>query len=515
MPDDPKLPDDAGDAEEREASEAEEQPDVEGDAAEGEAAEAESRPDAEGDAAESDASEAEAEGDAAGDATEGQASEAEAEGDREGDATESEASEAEAAETEGDEAERRAAEEEVSEAEAEDDEFAIDQKRMPFTHHLVELRFRILVCIGSVGAAFVLIFFVFDQELFWLMTVPLDRACRSKILIAKGVTFEGLMISHEPVGMLATAALFSLLASFALTLPIVFYQAWAFVAPGMTLRERKAAVPIMLIGTGLFLIGASFAYLAVLPAAVQFLLEYTVKFAGVRPLWTISKVIKFETVMMLVFGLAFELPLVVSALTRVGILTPEMLARKRRHAIVAMFVLGALLTPPDPFTQVCLAVPLVILLEVSIQVSRFFKPKHSIWQGWDDEPDGALGGEWDKAEAEMAAEGPASAHDDEAPPGDGSEDYGYEESYDDEYYDEYGEHYGEDTYEDSMGDDIDWSEEDEGGPADEFPDEDAPPDDDAQDDGEPTDEAPPAPETSDDGEPAGEDGPDEPKPPSP
>lgn len=348
------------------------------------------------------------------------------------------------------------------------DEFGTDQKRMPFTHHLVELRFRIIVCVATVGVAFLAIFFVLDQELFWLMTVPLARACKSKTLIAKGVTFDGLMISHEPIGMLTTVAFFSLLAALALTMPVVVYQVWAFVAPGLKLRERKAAVPIMLVGTGLFLTGATFAYLVVLPAAVQFLLEYTAKFAGVKPLWTISKVIKFETIMMLVFGLAFELPLVVAALTRVGILSPEILAKRRRHAIVLMFVIGALLTPPDPFTQICLAVPLVILLEISIQASKLFRPKRMLWEAWDESE---LADTWDDGAGRMGSEPqPATA------PAEHDEPAQHDEHGEEDYYGEYNPEDYDETHEDQMmGYDEDWTEE-----------------------GEPTDE----PEEPDEGEPA-------------
>lgn len=444
------------------------------------------------DRAEEEASEAEAQPDAEGDAGETEASEAEAAGDAEGDAAEREAAEAEAAETEGDEAERRAAEEEVRAAEEEGDDFGINQKRMPFTQHLVELRFRILVCLGTVAAAFIILFLTLSPYLYEALTLPVLRACEMA-----GVDFDKLLVSRKPTEMFVTAALMCLLAAVVLTIPVTVHQVWEFIAPGLKRKERKAVVPVLSIGSGLFILGAVFAYLLVAPVALQFLMSYTLRYKGIKLLWNIGDTLKFEIVLMLVFGVAFELPLVVTALTRVGIISPQMVARRRRHLIVGMFLIGALLTPPDVVTQLCLALPLVILLEISIQVSKLFKPRHTIWEAWDADED-VLGKEWDEAVAATSAaasgtgESPSATASGAEP--DGSEDYGYEEYYGDgEYYDdEYGEYgeYGEydegDDYKDSMGDDIDYDEEDEDtGPAEPFPDEDAPPEDDEQGGGEP------------------------------
>ena len=151
--------------------------------------------------------------------------------------------------------------------------------------------------------------------------------------------------------------------------------------------------------------------------------------------------------------------------SRIQLTTPMLNAL----GFVAMFIIGALLTPPDVVTQICLAVPLVILFEISILASRFFKPKRTIWEGWDEEDD-ELGEEWDREAAAAAAESTPTSGTGAAGTPDGAGETGYDESYDygeSEYYDEYGEYgeyYDEDTYEDGMGDDIGWEEE-EGGPA--------------------------------------------------
>lgn len=432
------------------------------------------------DRAEEEASEAEAQPDAEGDAAEDEASEAETAGDAEGDAAEREASEAEAAETEGDEAERRAAEEEVRAAEEEEDDFGIDQRRMPFTEHLRELRYRIVICLITVAAAFIILFIALSPYIYDALTLPVLRACK-----IADVDFNDLLVSRKPTEMFVTSALMALLTAVVLTIPVTVYQGWEFIAPGLKRKERKAVVPVLSIGSGLFVIGAVFAYLLVVPVALQFLMTYTKKFTGVRLLWNIGDTLKFEIVLMLVFGVAFELPLVVTALTRVGIISPEMVARRRKHLIVGMFVIGALLTPPDVVTQLCLAGPLVILLEISIQVSKLFRPKHTLWEAWDADED-VVGKDWDEAVAATSAAASGTDEASAAVAPDGSEDYAYEEDYgedeyygDGEYYDEYGEEDQGEDFEDSMGDDIDWDEEDEGtGPAEPLPDEDAPPDED-------------------------------------
>jgi sec-independent protein translocase protein TatC len=289
--------------------------------------------------------------------------------------------------------------------------------------------------------------------------------------------------------MFVTSAYMCLLAAVILTIPVTFYQAWEFVAPGLKRKERKAVVPILSIGSILFVLGAFFAYMVVVPVALQFLMGYTQGFTGVRLLWNIGDTLKFESVLMLVFGFAFEMPLVVVALTRVGVLSPDMLARRRRHCIVGMFIAGALLTPPDVVTQICLAVPLVVLFEISILASKFFKPKHTIWEGWEPgDYDDTLGKEWDR---EAAARAPAAETTDGTYADQQAEDYGedageYDDYSEGEYYDDYdAEGHDEDLEDDGMGDDIDWHDEDE--IVDESVDE-GPPEEEQQDGGEASDE---------------------------
>ena len=340
------------------------------------------------------------------------------------------------------------------------DDFGIDQKRMAFTDHLVELRYRIIVCLVTVAVAFFFFFFLFRQPLFHWLTLPVRSACASS---GGRVKYDDILFALTPTSMFVTSAYFCVAAAVVLTIPVLLYQAWAFIAPGLKRRERRVVIPVLSVGTVLFVTGVMFAYFVVVPAALSFLMLDTAKFEGMRVQWNVSHTLKFESVLLMVFGAAFEMPLVVVALTRVGILSPELLARKRRHAIVVMFVLGALLTPPDWVTQVCLAVPLVILLEISIIASRFFRPKRMLWEAWDEKE---AADSWDEEERQMQAEAAEHTPEPAADPAEADDDYSDTYDYteggmtgEEDYYGEYNpEDYDED-YEDEMaGYDQDWTE---------------------------------------------------------
>jgi len=317
------------------------------------------------------------------------------------------------------------------EADQEANQFGIDQRRMPFTAHLAELRNRLLICLIAVAVTFFVFFFLAGRYLFAVLELPVKAAAAAT---GGKVDYDDLLISLTPVSTFLTSAVVSLLAAVAVTAPVTIYEIWAFAAPGLKRRERRAVIPILSLGTILFAVGVLFAYFVVLRFVLTFLIKYTLNY-GVKPTWNISQLIKFEAVMMLVFGLAFELPLVVVALTKVGVVTPEALARKRRHAIVIMFIGAALLTPPDVISQICLGLPLVALYEISIQAARFFRPKGSYWDRWDkwEEEEGGTGRETPRP-AGPSDEGGAGAQIDteqpEAEQGEGE--------YDEDYYaDEY------------------------------------------------------------------------------
>ena len=168
----------------------------------------------------------------------------------------------------------------------------------------------------------------------------------------------------------------SLVAAFILALPVIFQQIWSFVAPGLHGKEKKYVIPFVFIATVLFLIGASFCFFIVLPFALSFLLTYkTGDF--MMPMLSVGHYVDFCLKFVLAFGAVFELPVFIVFFTRMGLVTPKTLAKHRKYAIVAAFIIAAILTPtPDAFNQTLMALPMIILYEVGILASRIFiKPK--------------------------------------------------------------------------------------------------------------------------------------------
>ena len=152
------------------------------------------------------------------------------------------------------------------------------------------------------------------------------------------------------------------------SLPYILFQAWMFIAPGLHVHERKYVPRIIGSATFLFLLGVSFAYYVIFPFALEF-------FLGLAPSTVETNIaidfyISFIIRLLFVFGVIFQLPVMSYFLSRLGILTPEFMRKYRRHSIVVIFVLAALFTPPDPFTQVMLGIPLILLYEISIFISR-------------------------------------------------------------------------------------------------------------------------------------------------
>jgi len=263
------------------------------------------------------------------------------------------------------------------------DEFGINQKRMPFTAHLVELRWRILICVAVLAVLFLVFFVGFSERLFGWMTLPVRQAYYRTGGEAKyHFKYEEMLQALTPMAMFVSAAYFCFVGALVVAAPVIVYEFWAFVAPGLKRKERLAVTKVVGSGSLLFFLGAAFAYFVALPVMLGFFLDYTARF-GVTSRWNIADVIDFETMIILVFGLCFEMPLVVVALAFLGILPPAILAKKRRHAIVVIFVLAGIITPtPDPFSQICLAVPLVILYEIGYQVAKRVKGRGTLWDRW-------------------------------------------------------------------------------------------------------------------------------------
>jgi sec-independent protein translocase protein TatC len=237
----------------------------------------------------------------------------------------------------------------------------IDEREMPFLDHLEELRWRLLKSIISVFVMMVICFFFSDYIL--------------ELLLYPGKQIE----PPVPLQVLKVQTVFiikleiALFAGIIFSLPVIFYQLWEFLAPGLLAKEKKLLPAIIMASVLCFLIGGLFAYLIIIPYALQFFLSLAPM--DIENNIALDFYIGFLLRLIVVFGVVFELPMLSLILSKFGILTPQFMRKYRKYAIVGAFVLGAILTPPDPTTQVFLALPIIILYEISIYISKIFAPK--------------------------------------------------------------------------------------------------------------------------------------------
>jgi sec-independent protein translocase protein TatC len=249
------------------------------------------------------------------------------------------------------------------------------EKEMPFLDHLEELRWRLIksiiaVVAGAAGS------FYFMQEIFDFLVRPYRGALKT-LAAATGKPELGenarLVFLGPTAGFMIYLKL-ALTAGVVIALPVIFYQLWKFVAPGLLAKERMLVPRFTASATLCFLAGAAFCYYLVLPYGLSFLLGFQTE--ELVAMITIEEYFGFVTTILLVFGVLFEMPVLSYLLARLGLLTPEFLRQKRRYGIVSIFILAAVLTPTvDAFTQVLLAVPLMILYEVSIWVAKVAMPE--------------------------------------------------------------------------------------------------------------------------------------------
>ena len=241
-----------------------------------------------------------------------------------------------------------------------------NEKRMPFLDHLEELRWCLIRSIISISIASI-IAFIFASKILTLLMLPYIRLPEELRLAP--------MQYLSPAGGFMMHIKVAVFAGIIIALPYVFYEIWKFVVPGLLDKERKYAPVIISATTICFLMGAVFAFMIILPFGLRFLFAYQTKWmvANLR----IDDYLSFVTRVILAFGVVFELPVISFILTRIGILTPRFLTSKRRYSIVLIFVVAAILTPPDPLTQIMMATPLLVLYEVSIVVSKMVYRKES------------------------------------------------------------------------------------------------------------------------------------------
>jgi len=229
--------------------------------------------------------------------------------------------------------------------------------------HIAELRSR-LIKIVIIYFLFFLIAFIFWKDIFAWMSEPLMSAL--KLEKSSKIIFTGLA---EPF---FTAVKISIFSGFFFSLPFILYQAWAFIAPGLYNNEKKMILPFVFWGTIMFLAGASFAYYIVFPVGFKVLVTFGGQQFTAMP--RISEYVSFFGKLMLGFGIAFEMPVATYFLAKLGLVTDKTLKDFSRYAIVVIFILAAVLTPPDLFSQMAMAVPLLILYGVSIIIAKIVNP---------------------------------------------------------------------------------------------------------------------------------------------
>ncbi len=227
--------------------------------------------------------------------------------------------------------------------------------------HLVELRGRLLKITVAIVIAFIALL-PFSDEIFTFVSQPIRDALPGNAMIATSVASPLL----TPFKMTFFVSLFA-------AMPVVLYQAWSFVAPGLYKREKHFALPLLASSIMLFYIGVAFAYYLVFPLLFNFFTA--VAPPGVEVMTDIAQYLDFITLIVLAFGLAFEVPVAIVLMVWTGLTTPAKLASVRQYVFLGAFVVGMFLTPPDMFSQTLLAVPMYLLYELGIVMSRTFDPR--------------------------------------------------------------------------------------------------------------------------------------------
>ncbi len=236
--------------------------------------------------------------------------------------------------------------------------------------HLVELRKRLGLAVLSVFIAFI-VAFVFHEIILEWVTAPLNEALEEVAHLSKKAA-DGMVTTHQVGGAFFVALKVSFFAALLGALPFILYQLWLFIAPGLYSNERKMVLPFVIGGSIMFLVGVLFAYYIVTPFGFQFLITFG-SFLY-TPLINIEDYVGFFTKIMMGFGISFELPVFAYFLALLGLVTDQTLKDFFKYAVLIIFVLAALLTPPDVLTQMLMAAPLILLYGLSILIVRAVNP---------------------------------------------------------------------------------------------------------------------------------------------
>jgi sec-independent protein translocase protein TatC len=249
-----------------------------------------------------------------------------------------------------------------------------EEDKMPFMSHLEELRGRLVKCFVAIAVGFGAAY-GFKERLFELLTRPLIQVMGEQ---------DTLIFTGLPEAFF-TYLKVAFLAGVGVAAPVLLYQFWMFVAPGLYRREKKLLMPVVILSTFFFVGGALFGYFVVFPYGFKFFLG----FSGdkIQALPSMREYLAFATKLLLAFGVVFEMPLVITAMARMGLVSVPFLKKNRKYALLLFFAGAAIITPPDVVTQIMMAFPLMLLYEISIIGARIFARQPLTAE--DDEPEGA------------------------------------------------------------------------------------------------------------------------------
>ena len=237
-----------------------------------------------------------------------------------------------------------------------------EAEKIPFTGHLEELRKRLVACFIAIGIGFV-ISYGFKEKLFDILSHPLISVMGAD---------DKLIFTGLPEAFF-TYLKVAFLSGFMLAAPVILYQFWMFVAPGLYQKEKRLLVPIVFLSSVFFVGGALFGYFIVFPFGFKFFLGFASE--TIKPLPSMREYLSFSSKLLLAFGLVFELPLIITFLAKLGLVSVDFLKKNRKYALILFFAGSAILTPPDVVTQIMMAFPLMLLYEISILGARVFGKK--------------------------------------------------------------------------------------------------------------------------------------------
>ncbi|MCL4463699.1 MAG: twin-arginine translocase subunit TatC [Firmicutes bacterium] len=228
-------------------------------------------------------------------------------------------------------------------------------KVMSLMDHLEDFRKRLIICGIAVMLA-ALISFLYVDQIRLLLTRPIGELVYLNLMEA-----------------VTTNIRLAFIAGFFIALPVIFYQIWCFVLPGLYRHERRAVFWISVLSLFFFALGVTFAYFVILPFSVNFLLGFADY--QLQPMISFNSYISYSLGLLIGFGLVFEMPVVMLILAKLGIVSSEFLARNRMYAMIIIFILAAIFTPPDVISQLLMGIPMTLLYELSILMARFVRPR--------------------------------------------------------------------------------------------------------------------------------------------